>query len=175
MGELRELNEMQQAFVVAYTTDPACLGKIREAALAAGYSEHTAYEQGRRLVTLPHVKAAITKAIQDQISGPLATKALAVISSIMLDPEAPKGVRLDAAKSILDRAGHVSPRTPVALPEPGSKELKNMSPDQLAGVISQASAARVELEAQLRDITPSATAPQIEGRAVAIDGESSDS
>jgi len=174
MGELRELTDMQQAFVLAITSDPRCIGKPEEAAIAAGFSEKTARVQAQQLLTKPHVAAAITKANQEQISGPLASKAVALLGRLIDDEQAPKSVRLEAAKTILDRAGHVSARTPVALADMSPKDIKDMSPDQLAGVLSQASAARAELERKLRDITPSTTAPQIEGRAIAVDDESSD-
>src|SRR4051794_20051659 len=107
MGELQSLTEMQSKFVLMITSDAACIGKPKEAALAAGYSPETAHIQCFQLLSKPHIQSAITEANRRQISGPLATKAVQFLGRIIDDEGAPKGVRLDAAKTILDRAGIV--------------------------------------------------------------------
>jgi hypothetical protein len=172
MGELRSLTGMQQAFVVAFTTTPGCIGKTKEAALAAGYSEATAYDQGRHLVTLPHIKAAIFRANVDQVGGRLATLAIGVIEDIMLDKEASKAVRLDAAKTILDRAGISGVRAPLSVSDIGLKDLNEMSPDELSETIALARGAKLAIEARMRQIGHSGGAT-LEGQAVEVDGEQS--
>jgi hypothetical protein len=164
---------MQAAFVVAFTTTAGCIGKPKEAAIAAGYSPHTAHEQGRRLVTLPHVKAAIEKANRDQLSGSAATKAIAFLERVVDDNEAPVMARVAAANSLLDRAGISAVRAPVALFQTRSgKPISAMTPTELAQTIQEARQARAELEAKLRDISNQSAmdGPQIDGEAVLIDG-----
>jgi phage terminase small subunit len=102
---MQSLTELQQAFVVAYTSDPTAIGNCREAALRAGYSQHTAAESGRRLVTQPHIREAIRAANLELISGRIATKAVALLEKVIDDESAPIKVRVEAAKTILDRGG----------------------------------------------------------------------
>src|SRR5438309_741957 len=76
--EGRALTEQQQRFVTAFTIDPGAIGNASEAARRAGYSEHSAREIGRQLLDKPHVQVAIREANQRQISGQMATKAIAL-------------------------------------------------------------------------------------------------
>jgi hypothetical protein len=159
---------MQEEFVVAYTTEPGCIGKIEQAALRAGYSPATAAEQGRRLVTLPHVKAAIRQATIELINAEYVVQAVQTLAILMNDPESPRGVRADCAKTLLDRAGIVAK---VSDDKNKAKDIKDMTPDELASVVRQASEARAHLEARLKDITPDSA--QIEGQAVVVTGADS--
>lgn len=59
----------------------------------------------------PHIVAALQKE-QARVLGALGGKALRVIGELLDDPDAPAGVRLDAAKATLDRIGLVAARTP---------------------------------------------------------------
>ncbi|HYF09465.1 MAG TPA: terminase small subunit [Acetobacteraceae bacterium] len=103
------LTEPQAAFVLRFTSDPACIGNASAAARAAGYSERNAGEIGRQLLDKPHVRAAIDEAMRRQISGPMAAKASALLARVVDDETAPLKVRVEAAKTILDRAGIVPP------------------------------------------------------------------
>ena len=85
---MHNLTELQQAFVVAYTSDPTAIGNCREAALRAGYSQHTAAESGRRLVTQPHIRDAIRAANLELISGRIATKAIGLLERVIDDESA---------------------------------------------------------------------------------------
>jgi|SRR6266508_2004188 len=62
-------------------------------------------------------------------------RGLAALLEIVSDPNAPKGVRVDAAKALLDRAGYVAPRAEAA--PPTQKMLTEMSPAELADIIKE--------------------------------------
>jgi phage terminase small subunit len=123
------LTELQQAFVVAYTSDPTAIGNCREAALRAGYSQHTAAESGRRLVTQPHIRSAIRAANLELISGRIATKAVALLERVIDDESAPVKIRVDAAKTILDRGGFGA--APAGQGDPNEKHASEMTEAEL--------------------------------------------
>ena len=101
----RALNDQQQAFVLHFTSSPGAIGNAAEAARRAGYSEKSARELGRQLLDKPHVQNAIERANRLLISHTLATKAVDLLERVMDDAEAPIKVRVEAAKTVLDRAG----------------------------------------------------------------------
>jgi hypothetical protein len=104
-----ELTAQQAAFVHHFTSTVGAIGNAAEAARQAGYSERSAKEIGRQLLDKPHVQAAIDEANRVQISGPIAVKAAALLQRVIDDEEAPLKLRVEAAKTILDRAGIVAP------------------------------------------------------------------
>ena len=104
------LTDQQRQFVVAFTSDPGAIGNASEAARRAGYSEKSARELGRQLLDKPHVLEAIHDANRRQISGVMATKATALLERVVDDEAQPMKLRVDAAKTILDRAGYVPPK-----------------------------------------------------------------
>jgi hypothetical protein len=59
---------------------------------------------------------------------------LRTLIEICRDPDAPKGVRADCAKALLDRAGYVAPRAEPVTPD--EKMLVEMSQAELLEVIS---------------------------------------
>ena len=138
---IKNLTEMQAAFVLAYTSQDGCRGKVKEAALSAGYSPKTAREIGRQVLTLPHVQAAIFEANRAMISGPLVTLAVGVLHDILEDEKAPLKLRADAAKTILDRGGLPAVRVPDE-PARRAKELEELSIYELETVIREAKEAR---------------------------------
>ena len=144
------LTDMQDAFVLAFTTQPGCIGNAAESARRAGYSESTAREIGRQLLDKPHVRAAIDTANRLQLSHSAATKAIRLLERTIDDTSAPIKVRVDAAKAILDRAGYAA----------GGRDDRNAasgkSLHQMTSVELEAIAARMRssLEAGLIDVTP---------------------
>ena len=114
------LNDQQQAFVIAYTSDPGAIGNASEAARRAKYSVKSARDIGRQLLAKPHVKAAVDAALRDHISGALASKAVEVLEGIIGDETAAPKLRLDAAKTILDRSGLIAPKA-AERPKPESE------------------------------------------------------
>lgn len=130
----RELTEQQKRFVIAFASEAGAIGNASEAARRAGYSERSAGEIGRQLLEKDHIRTAIDAENRRQISGTLATKAVAVLERILDDEQAPLRTRLDAAKTILDRGGIIAPRSPDPMAsEP--KRLEAMTPGELEAFI----------------------------------------
>ena len=130
-----ELTDLQKAFVVAYTGEQGCVGNASKAALSAGYSPKSAHESGRQLLEKGHIRAAIDKANRAMIGGSLASKAIDVLRAIIDDPDTPQKLRLDAAKTVLDRAG-LSLLKVEDQARPGEKrDLASMSTEELARII----------------------------------------
>jgi phage terminase small subunit len=83
-----------------------------QAAIAAGYSEKTAYSQGSRLLKSVEVQQYLNKTEQNlnrdlrQIFAEDAVEAYKVLKEIMLKPDAMDKDRIAAAKDILDRGGY---------------------------------------------------------------------
>ncbi len=135
-GEGRALTEQMSRFVTAFTNDPGAIGNASEAARRAGYSEHSAREIGRQLLDKPHVQIAIREANQQLISGTLATKAISLLEKVIDDASASLKVRVDAARTILDRAGFCAlPAGPKRLSD---KALAEMTADELHQVMVEA-------------------------------------
>lgn len=145
---IRGLTEQQAAFVLHYTSDPGAIGNAAESARRAGYSEKSARELGRQLLDKPHVRLAVDEANRQSISGRIATKAVALLERAIDDEGAPLKVRIDAAKTILDRAGYTN-----AEPQDGfmqhaaRKSLAEMTRAELEEVL-RSSAAVLEAFAQ---------------------------
>lgn len=104
---MRELTEQQAAFVAAYVAGG---GNATEAVKAAGYSQTSARQIGSTLLGKPHVAEAIRREQQRVIESELASKAVGVLRQLINDETASHKVRLDTAKTILDRAGHIAPK-----------------------------------------------------------------
>lgn len=102
-------NDQQKAFAEAYVLGS---GNATQAAIAAGYSAVSARQTASRLLATPHVQEAIRSAQAHVLKNRLASKALGVLEKILDDDSAPAGVRVDAAKTVLDRAGFAAARTP---------------------------------------------------------------
>jgi phage terminase small subunit len=156
----RDLTDLQAAFVAAYTSDDGCRGRVKESAIAAGYSPKTAREIGRQVLALPHIQAAIFEANKRQISGPLATKAVHVVYEILHDENAPKKLKLEAAKTVLDRAGFVPPKADEPARSNYIKALTDMSIPELEKFIREGREAQhradmpmLELRAESTEIT----------------------
>lgn len=87
-------------------------GNATQAAIAAGYSEKTAYSQGSRLLKSVEVQQYLNKTEQNlnrdlrQIFAEDAVEAYNVLRMIMLKDDAQDKDRISAAKDILDRGGY---------------------------------------------------------------------
>ena len=97
-----------------------------QAAIAAGYSEKTAYSQGSRLLKSVEVQQYLNKTEQNlnrdlrQIFAEDAVEAYNVLKKIMLNDAAMDKDRIAAARDILDRGGY--------------KPIERISADVQAGV-----------------------------------------
>ncbi len=134
---MNDLTEKQAAFVAAFTSEPGCIANATKSAIWAGYSEKSAREIGRQQLVKPHIKAAVDEALRDQITGPLASKAVDVLREIVHDKEAPQKLRLEASRTILDRSGIIAPRAAEQKPLGQERALADLSPAELSAFIRQ--------------------------------------
>lgn len=132
-----KLTEMQATFVrhVSEGIEP------NKAVTLAGYGTSNIYARSHDLLCAPHVLLAIhTEVRRKLVAG--APIALAVIERLVKDETTPPKIRLDAAKTLLDRAGHIAPRAIVdkathelALHEMSLGDLRQLA-DKLEGEIA---------------------------------------
>ena len=136
--------QLQRAFAVELVAGG---GNVTQAAIRAGYSPASARQIGQHLLEKPHVQAAI-RMEQGRVLGRLAVKAMCLLEGVMDDPNAPAGARVDAAKTILDRAGF--PAIPAkALARGGLSDAPaEMSREELRAFIAQGRAALAQHEAE---------------------------
>ena len=130
---MNDLTQQQADFAVNFVANG---GNGAEAARDAGYAEAHARVSAYRLVRLPHVQDAIRAEQRRQLNGDMATKALSVLKGILEDDEAPYGARVDAAKTILDRAGIIAPKSR-GEGEGDSKEIDEMTMAELEAKIQR--------------------------------------
>lgn len=95
------------------------------------------------------MQAAIVAEVRTLLAVEGAPVALRTLLEIARDTTAPKGVRVDASKALLDRAGFVAPRSKPG--EDGAKTLQEMSIDELRAFIDKAESERA---AAARDVSP---------------------
>ena len=127
------LLDQQRLFAEAYVLGH---GNATQAAIEAGYSPVSARQTASRLLHTPHVQDAIRRAQAHALRGRLASKALGVLEKILDDENAPAGVRGDAAKTVLDRAGMGAIRTPDHAVD-NDKPLSEMTAAELDALIRQ--------------------------------------
>jgi phage terminase small subunit len=132
-----DLTEQQAAFVHHYASDPECVGNGAASARAAGYGEKPARDMARQLLDKPHVRAAIDASLRAQISGRMAVKASRLLERVIDDEDAPLKVRVEAAKTILDRGGFVAPSAFEKAAEAAKREGKEVTALTLAEVRMQ--------------------------------------
>ena len=96
------------------------------------------YRCATERVFRPHIRAAINDANRAQINGALASKAIEVLKGIIDDETAAPKLRLDAAKTVLDRSGFIAPKAAES-PKPVSKvdTLDGMSLEQLKRFVAE--------------------------------------
>ena len=153
----RGLTEPQQRFVIAFTTNPAAVGNASAAARLAGYSEHSAREIGRQLLDKPHIQDAIRESNERLISSTMATKAIALLGRVIEDESVPMKTRVDAARTILDRAGF-SALPPIAPNRLSDKMLSEMTAAELRETMRQAKA---EMDKAAKGVTVIDQAPGV--------------
>lgn len=124
--------DQQKAFAEAYVLGH---GNATQAAIEAGYAPASARQTASRLLHTPHVQEAIRHAQAYVLRGKLASKALGVLEKILDDETAPAGVRVDAAKTVLDRAGLPAMRVPESVDD--DRPLEAMTVVQLETFIAE--------------------------------------
>lgn len=106
------------------------------------------------LMRSPKIVAAIQAEVSLRIRTEGASVAHNVLMEIAGDKTAPKGARVDAAKALLDRAGHIAPRPEAAKPGEG-RALSDYSIEELRGLVSQLERTRGD---QAKDVSPAVLA-----------------
>lgn len=108
VNDMSDLRPQIMIFVTEYLKS----GNATQAAIAAGYSEKSAYSQGSRLLKNDEVQQYLNKTQQNlnrdlrQIFAEDAVEAYQVLRKIMLSEAAMDKDRITAARDILDRGGY---------------------------------------------------------------------
>jgi phage terminase small subunit len=140
-----QLTEQQRAFASSYVLGEAGVaGNGSASAIAAGYAEKSARQEGYRLLRHQGVRAEIDRLTREAL-GDHAVAAVSLLGKVIHDDEAPLKVRVDAAKTILDRAGYIAPKAADPI-EPDDKEPRDMSIEDL-----MKTAARIRKEIEESD------------------------
>lgn len=137
-----DLPEKYRQFVYALVeglTQEAAGEKIGVTAQAAGV-----------LIRRPEIVSAMHFEINRRLRTEGASIGYKVLSTIAKDDTAPKGVRVDAAKTLLDRAGHVAPRGEPA--KPVEKQMTDMTQNDLRDLVDK-------LESELANRATPVSAP----------------
>lgn len=144
---MRQLTEQQKVFVREYVRNG---GSGADAARAAGYAASRPAQQAHDLLALSHIQEAIHREQSKLIGGDLASKAVEVVHRILHDDAlagsvAGQKLQLEAAKTVLDRAGHIAPKA--SEPEMiGDKPLTEMSLEELEAFIRRGQAALAKMD-----------------------------
>jgi phage terminase small subunit len=109
----------RQADFVRYYAQTGVNGA--EAARLAGYSEPK--QAAWRLLSLPHVRAAVRAAREVAINGDLAKLALETLGQLMTAETTPAAVKHSAARTSLEMAGHLGKAPETALADRPLAEL----------------------------------------------------
>jgi hypothetical protein len=139
------------------------MGNGSASARAAGYTDKNAGELARQLLDKPHVRAAIDASLRSQISGRMAVKASRLLERVIDDEDAPLKVRVEAAKTILDRGGFVAPSAFEKAAAAMQREGKEVTALSLAEL-------RVQI-AMLTTQAPAREAVPAGGRVIDVEGE----
>lgn len=142
-------SEMRERFAYAFVCDAP--GNASRAAKLAGYAERSCRVSAHNLMQNPSVQARIREIQFRELNGKLTSKALGVLEAILDDPNAPAGVRVDACRVVLDRAGLVLSEQPQKQLIPGA----TFDLAALAGKLAQAAELATRRKAAL-DVKPSA-------------------
>lgn len=153
-----ELTAMQAEFVrnVSSGLEPS------QAVMLSGYSSANVHSRAHDLLRAPHVRAAIHTEIRNKLVAG-APVALAVIERLIKDDTTPPKIRLDAAKTLLDSAGHIAPR---AIMDKATHELAlhEMTIDDLRQLAERLEG---EIAGRARDVGGASAAPA-EAKAVEV-------
>jgi phage terminase small subunit len=137
-----QLTEQQRAFASSYVLgEPGVAGNGAASAIAAGYAEKSARQEAYRLLRHEGVRAEIDRLTREAL-GDHAVAAVNFLGRVIHDEEAHVKVRLDAAKTVLDRAGYIAPKAadPIEL---DGKEPRDMT---MAELMEAAQRIRNEIE-----------------------------
>jgi hypothetical protein len=138
------LSEGERRFVEHFVNTGDQNIALRESGLPSN-TGHTV----RRLRTDPRIIAAIQMEVATKIRTEGASVAIDTLLEIARDKSAPKGARVDSAKTLLDRAGHIAPRAETSRDD-ASRQLAEYSIEELRALVSNLEKTRGD---QARDVT----------------------
>ena len=138
-------SEQQQAFIDYLVNN---VSTPTEAARQAGYAhpKQSAYI----LTRTPHIMAAVRQARQTEYQSELASLSVDTLKRVMRDDDAPASAKVSAARTALELAGDIGK---AADDLTSSKQLAEMSPEELSSLIDKGVGERASLAT---DITPAA-------------------
>ncbi len=125
-----KLSKKERAFVSALVEG----GEPTAAALKSGYAESDAATAGWEMMHARRIAAAIDIEIKRALVAGAAVASRFLVKTVK-DETAPAGVRVQAANSLLDRAGYVAPRQDA--PRDGSRPLTDQSIDELRTLVDR--------------------------------------
>lgn len=127
----------------------------RAAAELAGYAKDSADLEAKRLLRHPAILAVVQVGIARRlaIGAPMA---LSVLQDFALDPSMHPKIRLDAAKTLLDRAGHIAPKA-VAAGQAGDVPLNEMTMTDLRALADKLEG---EIAGRAKDVSSAKRAAQ---------------
>lgn len=147
---VRGLTAQEKTFVAEYVST----ADLNHAVKVSGYLSPSG-----ALVFDPSRSAKIVAAIQAEVSSRIRTAGAVIGHNVLIevaqDKDAPKGVRVDAAKALLDRAGHVAPRASDPL-KAGDRALADYSVSELRALVDRLEQQRGD---EAKDVTPRDGAP----------------
>jgi len=148
---MREITDRARAFAEAYVNGPDTTGNAAASAVASGFSERAARQEGYRLLRHEGVRREIDRLVHDALADHAAA-AVQLLGVVIRDERAPLKIRVEACKTVLDRAGHIAPRAGEP-PKIGEKTIASMSIAELESYI-QEGRERIAREALAIDVTP---------------------
>jgi hypothetical protein len=148
------ITDRARAFAVAFVNDPETAGNATASAVKAGYAERSAAQEGHRLLRHVGVRAEIERLTRQEL-GDHASAAVALLGRVVRDEKAPLKIRVDACKTILDRAGFIAPKAPDAPPPPlDPADINKMNLHQLLRMLAVQEAKVEAMERDMIDVTP---------------------
>ena len=144
---MAQINDQQREFASLYVNSDVA-GNGAACAARAGYSEDAARQTAYRLLRHDGVRLEIAKQLREAI-GDAAAPALAVVRVILADPRidaAMMRIKLDAAKTVLDRAGHVAPKAAEPERDPTAKSMSEWTMAELDAFVTESRAKLAAME-----------------------------
>ena len=128
---------------------------VQDAASEAGYSKAHGYTLQKR----PKIQGMLHQLLAMRLTVEAAPKAISVLVKLLDGRGVSDKIKLEAAKTLLDRAGYATSRE--AEKPNGNKELVELSPDQLRAQIAV-------IQVQLAEQAIPVNAPIVEGDSIQV-------
>ncbi|WP_336812445.1 hypothetical protein [Bosea sp. MMO-172] len=134
-----------------------------EADIAFALSGYPAETSAYHLLSTPRISRAIEWRMKQAIKTVLAPRALRYLSDALDDEAISPRIRAAIARDLIEKAGIIAPRA--AIQEQSQKTLAEMSPGELADIVSKL---ETELASRAKDVS-APNAPAVDGHVAAIE------